>query len=235
MQKPYYQDTSCTIYHGDCREVLPELGKFDLLFTSPPYGVGENNMAHRAKVKYGGSKDLINDELLDIIIESNSRLVGLNIQMLAANKQMIASALGRHSEKFKDVVIWNKTNPPPAMEPGVLNAAFEFIFFFGDSPEKRKFTGCDWRGTVSNVWVSSVNSKNIYADQHKATFPQGLPSWVVSTFSPDGIIVDPFMGTGTTLRAAKDLGRKAVGIELEERYCEIAAKRLQQEVFDLGV
>ncbi len=227
---PYYEHKGITIYHGDCRDILPGLEPVDLVFTSPPYGVGDNNMNHRAKVKYNGNPDHINNELLDCIIGADARLTGLNIQMLTANKKMVLKMLAGHIEEFKDVAVWTKQNPPPAMEAGVMNASFEFVFFFHDTPNKRKFSGCEWQGTVSNVFNTPVNSKNEWAKVHKATFPINLPLWVISTFSPNGAILDPFMGSGTTLRAAKDLGRKAIGIEIEEKYCEIAAKRLSQEV-----
>ena len=229
--KPYYEDGVVTIYHGDMREITPQIADVDMVFTSPPYGVGDNNMAHRAKVKYNGNPDVITSELLDAAIYADARLVAINIQMLAANKITVLGMLSRHAVSFKDVAIWTKTNPPPQMEPGVMNSGFEFVFFFGDSPTKRKFSGCTWRGNVSNVWSSAVNSRNEWSSVHKATFPLEFALWGISTFSPSGAILDPFMGSGTTLRAAKDLGRKAIGIELEEKYCEIAAKRMQQEVF----
>ena len=69
---------------------------------------------------------------------------------------------------------------------------------------------------------------------HPTPKPLGLMRELIGKCAPLAEIVDPFMGSGTTLRAAKDLGRKAIGIEIEERYCEIAAKRLAQEVFDFG-
>ena len=70
-----------------------------------------------------------------------------------------------------------------------------------------------------------------YENEHPAIFPESLPAKFILTYSQEGqIICDPFMGSGTTLRAAKDLGRRAIGIEIEEKYCEIAAKRLSQEV-----
>lgn len=69
---------------------------------------------------------------------------------------------------------------------------------------------------------------------HPAVYPLELAAWMINLVCASGArVLDPFMGSGTTLRAAKDLGRKAIGIEVEERYCEIAARRLSQEVFDL--
>lgn len=71
--------------------------------------------------------------------------------------------------------------------------------------------------------------------EHPTQKPLGLMRWCLTTAGGSGTVLDPFMGSGTTLRAALDLGRRAIGIEIEERYCEIAARRLDQMVLPLAV
>jgi site-specific DNA-methyltransferase (adenine-specific) len=96
--------------------------------------------------------------------------------------------------------------------------------WFGDTNPKR-----------SNVFISdSYRYGQPGKEDHPTQKPLGLIRRIVeSILPPGGVCIDPFMGSGTTLRAAKDLGRKAIGIEIEERYCEIAAKRMSQEVLPL--
>lgn len=85
------------------------------------------------------------------------------------------------------------------------------------------------------VAVQAGRWSNAGSEDHPAPFPLAVAKWCIQLVTPpDGIVLDPFMGSGTTLRAAKDLGRKAIGIEISERYCEIAARRLSQEVLDFG-
>ncbi len=226
--KPYFEQGDIKLYHGDCREILPQISG-DILITSPPYGVQDNNMAERHKNKYGGRPDILDRELLDAIADARCKWKFVNIQALSANKSMLWKWVGDNAESMKDVMIWSKGNPPPAMEPGVMNSAFEFIFILaGEDSHKRKFDGMEWRGTVSNVMQSGVNS-NKWASHHKAMFPVFLPSNIMRDFAHDGeTVIDPFSGLGTTLHAAKLNNLKGIGIEINERYCELTANRLSQ-------
>jgi site-specific DNA-methyltransferase (adenine-specific) len=227
---PYYDQDGITLYHGRCEQVLPFLSG-DVLLTSPPYGVQNNNMAERHKHKYGDNPDTLTRAMLDAFANANCKWKFINIQALSDNKRMLWQWIGGNADRMKEVLVWTKENPPPAMEPGVLDSAFEFVFCLSDGDShKRKFDGRDWRGGISNVMRSGVNS-NPWAKHHRAAFPEWLPKWIIETFTDVGeTVIDPCAGIGTTLRAAKDMGRRAIGVELDEKYCEIVANRLAQGV-----
>jgi len=233
LPAPYYDDgRGIAIYHGDCRDILPLLPWRDTLITSPPYGLDANNCG------YGGTKyigaDCLTESLLDAFADARTTYKWINVQLLSANRIMILSWLGKRVYCLKEMMIWVKPNPQPAMNPGVLNSGFELLICLAiQHPEQRSFQDCKWRGTVNNVqYFPSASTSNIDADVHSATFPPELPSFLMETFGGESF-VDPCCGVGTTLRAAKDLGRKCIGIEIEEKYCEIAARRLAQEVLPL--
>ena len=229
------------IYQGDCLEIMKEFpdNYFQLTITSPPYNVGSNNMNYRAKHKYDGNKNH-NDTKTDYFDWLSKRFkemlrcsnyVFLNVQMLANNKRDILKLISENQASLKDIIIWGKKNPPPAMEQGVMNSCFEFILIFSkQKPEKRKFYDCNFRGTVKNLIITPVN-RNKFASVHKAVFPIEIPEYVIKNFSnKEHIILDPFMGVGTTAVGAKGLGRNYIGIEISKEYCEIAKRRLSQEV-----
>lgn len=244
--QPYYSDGSCTIYHGDCREIMPSLSG-DLVVTSPPYNlnmrvnanrdfVSRQRIATEFSTKYAGYDDAMPVQeylsLLDQVVTASlasCKRICMNVQVATGNKWAIASLLGMHADTFKELVVWDKGHGQPAMKDRTLNSAFELVFVFDNSdPRTRQFpvTGFE-RGTQSNVWrIASAESTS----EHKAAFPSSLALRCFDLYADSQLVVDPFMGTGTTLRAAKDTGRCAVGVEISERYCEIAAKRLSQEV-----
>lgn len=229
--RPYYSDASVCIVHGDAREVLP-LIRADVQVVSPPYGVQNNNMAERAKHKYNGRPDILDDSLLDALAGAAVRWNWINIQALSDNKRLIWRWVGRNAERIKDVIIWTKSNPPAAMEPGVMDSAFEFIFCLGDA-DKRKFDGMVWRGGVRNVIETAVH-RNPFADTHRAVFPEQIPGFILRHFTvPSDVILDACCGCGTTLRMAKDHGRLSIGIEIDEATAELAARRMAQEVLPL--
>jgi len=200
--KPYYEDGACTIFHGDCREVLPTLDKVDLVLTDPPYGIG-SLMQGGTDTGHWGALSQVNPwdmetPSLDLILEMPAILI-----IWGGNYFDLPPCRG--------VLAWRKLNAVPTQ------ADFEMAWTTLDMPAK----------------MFSHNSGGAMDRHgHPTEKPTGLMRWCMG-FAPDAqTVLDPFMGSGTTLRAAKDLGRKAIGIELEEKYCEIAVKRLQQEVFD---
>lgn len=243
--KPYYQDSAVTIYHGDCREILPGLGKFDLLLTDPPYAISLAGVSHDKGGGHGvrrldffegdddwaGMTDLWIDALrlsIDALRDEGSAYAWVGHRQFGRTVSTM-EALG-FSTRF---LTWIKKCPPPAPPGSGWPSAAELCVY-----GYRK--GRTWNHSGSNPPPSNV----IHADSFrhgqpgKVAHPTQKPISVISPIilassSPQDMILDPFAGSGTTGRAAKDLGRKAVLIEREERYCEIAARRMAQEVLAL--
>lgn len=231
--KPYYEQDGITIYLGDCREVLPtlEAGSIDLVLTDPPYGV-------RYVTAWRSRTDplvapIAGDESLNLLADSMPQLDRILRQdrhaYFFASAQMIGPTTEIVSDFFrvKNVLVWDKGD---AGSVGDLEAGYgvtwEGIIYANKGrrnligPRPRTVYRYDWSGTRDPV--------------HPTVKPVGVLTWLMAKSSNAGeIVLDPFMGSGTTLRAAKDLGRKAIGIEIEERYVEIAIKRLQQSVLHL--
>ena len=193
---PYYQHGGITIYHGDCREVLPSL-QFDCVVTDPPYGV-----SYRQPRKTKGRMAIRGDD---------------------------AWTFTRPAVPF---VVWGANNSPDYADCGwlVWDKKRYGADLFGDgelaATNQRKgvhIFGSDW----------NRSRRDGYTGSHPTEKPSVLMEWCLG-FVPSGVVADPFMGAGATLVAAKRLGRSAVGVEIHEPYCEIAAKRLEQEVLDFG-
>jgi len=208
---PYYEHAGITIYHGDCREILPEI-RADVVVTDPPYGIG-SKWAHGEMVGRNGS----------------SRLWGKGETWDDAPPGADTLALVLYAAPLACIWGGNYFGLPPSRQWLVWDKVQQF------SGSDAELAWTNWPGTVrvyrkSRIEAYGANAESVKA--HPTEKPIGLIRWCIG-FVPDAqLILDPFMGSGTTLRAAKDLGRRAIGIEIEERYCEIAAKRLAQEVFD---
>ena len=214
--KPYYQDSAVTIYHGDCREIVPQLGRFDLLLTDPPYGMnykparcsrnGKWEKRHREPV-YGD----------DCVFEPSQFLELSNHQIFwGANwyAQSLPSSGGW--------LIWDKRRL------GTVNP--DFIA----SDCELAWTNILGRTKIySHLWAGLTRDSEIGVHLHPTQKPVALMKWCMSFVPEAKTILDPFAGSGTTGRAAKDFNKSAVLIEREERYCEIAASRMSQEVLAL--
>jgi len=217
--KPYYQDDHVTIFHGDCREIIPALPRPDLVLTDPPYGVEilhDFSMGPRGvgKIKVDG-KEFPPVRGNDVEFDPQHVLVG-GLQILwGANHY--AHRLP-HNGRW---LIWDKRCQiiPPRTQADCELA------WCSDYGAARMFYHY-WDGMVKQ-------SEQGISREHPTQKPLALMTWCMG-FAPDAqLVLDPYMGSGTTLRAVKDLGKRAVGIEIEEAYCEIAARRMRQEVLAL--
>ncbi len=207
---PYYQDDHCTIYHGDCLELIDDL-EFDVIVTDPPYGL----MAVSDSGGYGRRQNHA-DEHRTIANDATGEIRDKILASCAAPAAVFHSPrLPEPSGDWVDRLVWDKARP--GMNGGPWRYTHELVFVRGE-----------WVRTNDGSF-SILKVPAIPCPEHPNEKPVELLRLIVRHATP-GVILDPFMGSGTTLRAAKDLGRKAIGIEIEERYCEIAAKRLGQEV-----
>ena len=224
---PYYEHGGMTIYHGDCR-MFPAI-KADLLVTDPPYGIGEARKNHLSRGKPFGSKGSQTRQQ-----KAYGTDYGYGSWDNAPPAQWLFGWL-RDVTRYQ--IIWggNYFELPPSSG-----------WLVWDKDNGRSdFADCElaWTnldGAVRRIvyrWNGMLQQTMGHAKEtrwHPTQKPVPVMQWAIQRAPPDcGTIFDPFMGVGTTLVAAKNLGRRAIGIELEERYCEIAATRLSQEVFVL--
>jgi site-specific DNA-methyltransferase (adenine-specific) len=207
--KPYYDFGGITIYHGDCRELIPSIlggGKIDITLTDPPYNVGLNYCEGDDRKDYE---------------EWCMSWFKLCPQPLAFTCGSVNLAMWHRIAEPLWVCAWVKTNQNSFSKLGGPNM-WEPVLVYG-KPAHR--VNCD-------VWDIPIAAQK-EAQGHPC--PKSLRFWKALTNSltlEQQTIFDPFMGSGTTLLAAKNMGRKAIGIEIEERWCDLAATRLSQEVFD---
>lgn len=218
--QPYYEDGSVTLYHGDCRDVLPNLTA-DVALTDPPYGIG------KAARTYARRSPKVNAAPWDVAFHAD--------WMLAASA--VAPALGL----MPGVV--NLMNCPSEVGP------WRYRWTLAVHVVNGMTRGAMGYGNWIPCLVYAADGVSIYRQasdaariavghepkpDHPSPKPYRVMSWLVAQLSSEGqTVVDPFAGSGTTLLAAKALGRKAVGVELEERYCDLIAQRLAQEVLPL--
>ena len=217
---PYYEDQSgIVIYHGDCRDVLPFLQKVDLLLTDPPYGT--NTAVDSARFS-GGTKTF-------------GRCAVAERLPIVGDSEFFDPS---HLLKFKRAIIFGANNFAAQLPPSngwlVWDKRVGLEEMDGWPLGEAELAWTNVTGAVRmfrNRWMGVVRDTEQGDYFHPTQKPLALMRWAIRQWSKAGeTVLDPYMGSGTTLRAAKDLQRKAIGIEIEERYCEIAANRLRQEV-----
>jgi hypothetical protein len=209
---PYYSHAGITIYHGDCREILSALDPVEAVLTDPVWP----NSTYQIQ-GWDRPKELLT-EVLTVI-----STLRLSIHLGCNSDPRFLIAVPAKYPFFR--ACWLDMSRPSYR--GRLLAGAEVAYFFGEPPAVRP---------GHHVIPGMLRDHSPQGKQADHPCPRKIAhtKWIVDKWtSPSDVVLDPFMGSGTTLRAAKDLGRQAIGIEIEERYCEIAARRLQQEVFAL--
>jgi DNA modification methylase len=255
MSAPYYQDEHVTLWHGDCLDVLPSVSDVDLVVTSPPYNLGvttgggfghyKTGQTRGGQGKWGGTNkngiayDSHDDAMPPAEYESWQREV---LRALWATLADAGAIFYNHKPRIQASSLWL----PLALNPdlplrqvivwaraGGMNFApthyvptHEWLMVLAKPAWRLKSKAASG---VGDVWRVPQESN----PDHPAPFPLGIPARAIETTAPR-LVLDPFAGSGTTLRAAKDVGVRAIGIEKSERYCEVIAKRLSQGVLDFG-
>lgn len=200
--KPYYEEDGIVIYNADCREVLPSLPKVDLVLTDPPYGISFAAQPTKWQRRAGQQPETWDDSTFPDVVRGLVKK-GRTVIIWGGNYYPLPTS--------RCWLSWFKPDAPPSM------SNFELAW-----------TSLDQNSRQFSHSISATNGERV---GHPTQKPLAVIRWCFS-FAPFAqMILDPFMGSGTTLRAAKDLGRKAIGIEISEAYCEIAARRLSQQVF----
>jgi site-specific DNA-methyltransferase (adenine-specific) len=213
-QKPYYQDAHVTLYHGDCLEVDAWL-EADVLVTDPPYGM------NRAFVgDYRADQVRVTNDHDTTTRDSALRLWGKEKGFLVFGHWKCDKP-----KNIKHTVIWSKDRMSLGDQTAAYATSHEEIYSGGNTSlwvNKRE----------QSVITAKVQTGDSRPD-HPTPKPIGLMEHLVAKTNT-GVIADPFAGSGSTLLAARNLGRQAIGVEYEEKYCELIAKRLSQQAFDFG-
>ena len=212
--------------------------KADMAFTSPPYNAGKSESlsgnTHTTDNKYNEYNDnqTESDYLYLLIGFTNNALMNAeylicNIQSLAGNKVALIDYLYQYKNNFIDVAIWDKGHGAPAMAENVMTSAWEYMFFISSKENAtRAIPNANFRGTVPNIYRGNPQRKNEFSNVHAATFPIDLPEWGLQFTKQGGIVLDQFLGTGTTMVAAHQLNRKCYGMELDPKYCQVIIDRM---------
>lgn len=220
MSTPYYSDDLVTLYHGDCREVTAWL-EADVLVTDPPYGIAwRAGGLHSLRSTWSTAEQSI----------AGDESVAVRDDILAAWGDRPAVVFGSWRQprpaRTAHRLIWHKAGRKPGIAPAAWFPNDEEIYL----------VGAGWQGKPLGTVLTTTEARERQPQEigHPTPKPIGLMERIIER-CPDGSVADPFSGSGATLLAARNLGRRAIGFELEERYCELAAKRLAQDTLFGGV
>jgi site-specific DNA-methyltransferase (adenine-specific) len=213
--KPYYSHAGITIYHGDCREVLRELEYADVVMTDPVWPNCPEGLLQGW------------DNPSRLLLEMQEALCGNPLRLVVILRH---DCDPRFLVAVNSELEYARTVQLPYVMPGYIGrwlGGDELAYCFGIPIPSR-----DGQKVIPGR-APAVQPDGRAANGHPCSRALSHMEFLVRWWSePENLILDPFCGSGTTLEAAKNQKRRAIGIEIEEKYCEIAAKRLSQEVFE---
>lgn len=256
LPKPYYVKDGVTLYCGDCLEILPQLAGIGLIFTSPPYNLGGAPWPHLGHWKPGdspGGKSKWrngSDGSGGVTYKSHQDTMPHDVYVKWQRSALTAcwNALSDNGAIFynhkprviggrcwlplelnpdlplRQIVTWTRAGGMN-FNPTAYVPTCEWIMIFARTAWRLRDKSASG---IGNVWYVPQKRN----PDHPAPFPDDLPAKAIATTRP-GIVCDPFCGQGSTLRAAMKAGREVIGIEIDEHYCELSAKSLEQNALPL--
>jgi DNA modification methylase len=219
MSTPYYADDAVTLYHGDCREVTAWL-EADVLVTDPPYGIAwrAGGLHSTRGIRQNATQSIVSDE------DTSARD---DVLTAWGDRPAVVFGSWRKARPSGTThrLIWHKKGRHPGVSPAAIFPNDEEIYL----------VGAGWVGKpmASVMTTSEQRALQPSIIGHPTPKPVGLMQRLIIK-CPPGVIADPFAGSGATLLAARAEGRKSIGVEIDESYCELIAKRLSQGVLDFG-
>lgn len=208
--KPYFEEDGITIYHGDCRDVVPYLPKSDLVLTDPPYGLGKDG-ERPSTGSHGGRKGY--------------EFTGWDAERPSAEEFLLMRIFSR------DQIIWGGN-----YFADLLPASAGWIVWDKGQRINQSDGELAWTSFNRALRIALFNRVELMKDgaYYPTQKPLALMKWCIAQAGAVETLVDPFCGSGSSLRAAKDLGIKAIGIDKREQACKIAAERLSQKVLQFA-
>jgi site-specific DNA-methyltransferase (adenine-specific) len=247
MLTPYYADEWATIYHGDSFRVLHDLEGIGAVVTDPPYSSGgafrgdRTDSVVKKYVQSGSRSELTSSEFSGDNRDQRAFLAWCTMWMGAARQAslpgapMVSFIDWRQLPILTDAVqcggwVWRNIGtwwkPGTRMQRGRFSGSAEYVIYATNGP------AAEGVGSPQNVFSCPPVPGS--EKEHVAEKPEKVVQWAMQVVPPGAVILDPFMGSGTTLRAARNLGFRSIGIEIDEAACEIAARRMQQGVLPIG-
>lgn len=207
---------------GDCLELIKDIptNGVDVVFTSPPY----NSERHK---KYKNDKDDKKDyygfltKIADECLRVSKKYFILNIQALYYNRKDVYKFIGEYSNYIQRIVIWEKTNPTPSSMRNRLTNSYEFFLIMGDK------TVISNSVFMKDIVTTSINPKHF--KEHKAVMNKEVSDIFIKEFTQENdVVLDVFMGLGTTALSCIEQGRRYIGFEIDEDYVKIANERIKK-------